>query len=108
MKTSIILLLVCVFCGAAVAQQDVQKKFQRQFIEVPDDSAVNLPAGTFHLDGSLWLDGKKNVVIRGAGEDKTFLDFGKQVSGAEGLKITNSSNISVEGLTVQNTKGDGI
>lgn len=108
MKTSIILLLVCVFCGAAIAQQDVQKKFQRQFIEVPDDSAVNLPAGTFHLNGSLWLDGKKNVVIRGAGEEKTFLDFGKQVSGAEGLKITNSSNIRVEGLTVQNTKGDGI
>ena len=108
MKTFIILLLVCVFCGAAFAQQDVQKKFQRQFIEVPDDSAVNLPAGTFRLDGSLWLDGKKNVVIRGAGEDKTFLDFGNQVSGAEGLKITNSSNIRVEGLTVQNTKGDGI
>jgi parallel beta-helix repeat protein len=54
------------------------------------------------------MDGKKNVVIRGAGEDKTFLDFSNQVSGAEGVKITNSSNITVEGLTVQNTKGDGI
>lgn len=91
-----------------LGQQEFQKKFQRDFIETPDDSVIHLPAGTFMLDGSLWLDGKRNVVIRGAGETKTILDFGGQISGAEGIKITDSRQITVEALTVQNTKGDGI
>lgn len=89
-------------------QQEFQKRFQRQFIEIPDDSVIQLPAGHFHLDGSLWLDGKHNVVIRGAGQEATILDFAGQISGAEGIKITNSQNITVEALTVQNTRGDGI
>lgn len=110
MKTSFTIILQIFLLGgpAALAQQEFQKKFQRQFIEITDGSVLDLPQGTFVLDGSLWLDGKKNVTIRGAGEDKTILDFRNQFSGAEGLKITGSSNIAIEGLTVQNTKGDGI
>src|SRR5690606_19034805 len=53
-------------------------------------------------------DGKKNVVIRGAGEDNTILDFSGQISGAEGIKITDSEQITVQDLTVRNTRGDGI
>lgn len=60
------------------------------------------------MASSLWLDDKTNVTIRGAGQDKTFLDFEGQRAGAEGIKITNSRNITVEDLTVQNTAGDGI
>jgi parallel beta-helix repeat protein len=67
-----------------------------------------LPDGTFHLEGSLWLDDKKNVIIRGAGQGRTILNFDRQISGAEGLKITNSSGIILEGFSVQNTRGDGI
>jgi parallel beta-helix repeat protein len=47
-------------------------------------------------------------VIKGAGEDKTILSFKGQISGAEGIKITNSSNITIQDLTVQDTKGDGV
>ena len=65
----------------AQGQQEFQKKFQRLFIETPNDSIIRLPEGKFFLQGSLWLDGKKNVVIRGAGENKTILDFSAQVSG---------------------------
>lgn len=90
------------------AQKEFQKKFQTQFIETPNDAVIELPAGVFHFDGSLWLDGKKNIVIRGAGLDKTILNFKNQISGAEGLKITNSWQITVEDLTVQDTKGDAI
>lgn len=109
MKLFLVIIHVSILCsGMAVAQQDVQKKFQREFIEIPDGSVLNLPAGNFRLNASLWLDDKKDVIIRGAGEGKTLLDFGDQISGAEGLKITNSANISVEDLTVQNTRGDAI
>jgi len=91
-----------------VAQKDVQKKFQNDFIEVEDGETVQLPAGTFTLDASLWMDDKKHVTIQGMGEDKTILNFKGQVSGAEGIKITNSKFITVKDLTVQNTKGDGV
>ncbi|HET9486662.1 MAG TPA: parallel beta-helix domain-containing protein [Chryseosolibacter sp.] len=100
------LLLSMAFCLAA--QEQFQKKFQRQFIDAENGSVILLPEGTFQLVGSLWLDGKKNIVIRGAGENKTILNFGSQVSGAEGLKITNSSAITISDLTVQDTKGDAI
>lgn len=90
------------------AQPEFQKKFQRQFIEVPDDGVIRLPEGTFKMEGSLWLDGKRNVVIEGAGQDKTILDFASQTTGAEGLKITDSGNITLRELTVRDTRGDGI
>jgi len=104
LTTGLVLGLTC----SASAQEEFQKRFQREFIEVENGAVIVLPEGTFQLQGSLWLDGKKNVVIRGAGEDKTILNFHGQISGAEGLKITQSSAITVEDLTVQNTKGDGI
>jgi parallel beta-helix repeat protein len=90
------------------AQREFQKKIQTLFIEAQNESTIELPAGRFQLDASLSLDDKKNVVIKGAGEDKTILNFKGQISGAEGIKITNSSGIRVQGLTVQDTKGDGI
>lgn len=91
-----------------MAQRDVQRDFQRKLIDASDESVIELPAGTWFFDGTLWLDGKSRVTIRGAGEDKTILDFGQQVSGGEGLKITDARNIVIENLTVQNTKGDAI
>lgn len=90
------------------AQKEVQKKFQRQFIEADNGSVIQLPEGTFYLDASLWLDDKRNLTITGAGQLKTILNFAGQISGAEGIKITNSSSITVRDLTVQDTRGDGI
>ncbi|HEX5170035.1 MAG TPA: parallel beta-helix domain-containing protein [Cyclobacteriaceae bacterium] len=90
------------------AQKEFQKKFQTLFIDVENGSIIELPEGTYQLDGSLWLDSKKNIVIKGAGMDKTILNFKSQLSGAEGIKVTNSSNITIQDVTVQDTKGDGL
>jgi len=92
----------------AFGQKDIQKKIQTQLIEAADGSTVQLPEGRFHFDASLSLDGKKNVTIQGAGLDKTILNFEGQISGAEGIKITNATNITVLDLTVQDAKGDGV
>lgn len=92
----------------AFSQQDIQRKFQTQFIETANNTVIELPAGHFTLTSSLWLDGKKGVTIRGKGMEQTILDFSGQSSGAEGIKVTNGANITIEGLTVQNTRGDGI
>lgn len=94
---------------ATVNAQDVeQKKLQRLFVTATDNSTIELPEGTFQLNMSLWLDGKKNVIIKGKGMDKTILNFANQVSGAEGIKVTNGKNITIQDVTVQDTKGDAV
>ena len=109
MKT-ILILAACILTPTVTVfgQKTSQKEFQTAFIEAENGAVIQLPEGQFELDGSLWLDGKKNVTIKGAGEDRTVLNFQGQISGAEGIKVTNSSNIIIRDLTVQDTKGDGI
>jgi len=108
MKPAILLLLFGLSINNLCAQKDIQKRIQTQLIEAEDGVTIEIPEGTFQFDASLSLDGKKNVTIRGAGLDKTVMSFKGQVSGAEGIKITNASNITLQDLTVQDTKGDGI
>jgi parallel beta-helix repeat protein len=47
------------------------------------------------------------VTIKGAGMDKSILTFKGQVAGAEGLLVT-ASDFTLEGLTIQDTKGDAV
>ena len=91
---------------AVFAQSDVEKKIQTQLILAEDGETINLPAGAFEISGTLSLDGKNNITIRGAGQDKTILSFKKQTQGAEGIKITNAQNIVLEQFTVEDSKGD--
>ena len=110
-KTALQWLFIATFfcCSFQLQAQDTeQKKLQRLFVTATDNSTVELPEGTFQLNVSLWLDGKKNVIIKGKGMDKTILNFTNQVSGAEGIKVTNGQNITLQDLTVQDTKGDAI
>lgn len=93
---------------AGFAQQATEKDFQTRFINAKDGDLIQLPEGHFQLSSSLWLDGRKKVTIQGKGIDKTFLDFNGQTNGAEGIKVTNCSQIIIQDLCVQNTKGDGI
>ena len=88
------------------AQSDVEKKLQTQFVLAEDGDVIELPAGTISLSNTLWLDAKKNVTIRGAGQDKTILSFKNQQQGAEGMKITNAGNIVLEQFTIEDAKGD--
>ncbi|HMP88484.1 MAG TPA: parallel beta-helix domain-containing protein, partial [Lacibacter sp.] len=73
-----------------------------------DHSTIELPEGRFILPASLWLEGKNHVIIKGKGMDKTILSFAGQVAGAEGIKIINCTRITLQDLTVQDTKGDAI
>ena len=108
MKNIFILLFFIGLSANVVAQKDVQKRIQTQFIMIEDGGTIELDAGTIHLNTNLWLDGKKNVTIKGKGMGKTILSFKKQLEGAEGIKITNAQNITLQDLTVQNAKGDAI
>ena len=86
----------------------IEAELQQQFISAKDSSLIQLPEGHFLFEQSLILDGKKGIVIKRAGIDKTVLSFKGQTQGAEGIKITNSQNITIEDLTVEDTAGDNI
>jgi parallel beta-helix repeat protein len=88
------------------AQADIEKKLQTQLILAENGSTINITEGVFQMSKSLSLEGKKNLIIRGKGMDKTIISFKNQTAGAEGIKITNCENISLENLTVQDSKGD--
>lgn len=98
----------CLLSLTAQAQPGVQKAIQKQLILTDNGQTIQLDAGTFTFTGSLSLEDKKNIVIRGQGMDKTILSFKGQTDGAEGLRVSNGQNIIVENLTIQDTKGDCI
>ncbi|MCS7036930.1 MAG: parallel beta-helix domain-containing protein [Saprospiraceae bacterium] len=94
------------WAALCLAQPDVEKQWQSRLILAEDGETVELPAGRFELTNTLWLDGKRSVTLRGAGAERTVLSFRGQKQGAEGLKITNASDIVVEGLTLEDSRGD--
>ncbi|GGG47155.1 parallel beta-helix domain-containing protein [Bizionia arctica] len=79
-----------------------------QFLLAKDSTVIELGEGHFTITQSLLLDGVNHVTIKGQGMDNTVLNFKGQTKGAEGIRITNSTAITVQDLTVENAKGDNI
>jgi parallel beta-helix repeat protein len=90
------------------AQQDVQKQLQTKLIMVEDGETIDLDEGTFIIGTTLSMEGKKHVTLKGKGMGKTILSFKGQSTGAEGLRISNGENITLEDFTIQDAKGDCI
>jgi parallel beta-helix repeat protein len=103
---SLALLFTVVLCTTILAQPGAEKKIQTEMILVEDGGIVNFDEGMIYIANTLSMDGKKNIVIRGKGIDKTILTFKDQTSGAEGIRISNCENIVLEDMTVQDAKGD--
>ena len=85
-----------------------EKEFQTKLILTKSGDVLEIPEGTQYLLGTLSLEGKENIIIRGKGVDVSILSFAQQEDGAEGLKIINCKNIQLEHFTIQDSKGDGI
>ena len=88
------------------AGADAQEKLQEAMILAEPGDEIVLAAGTYALTDGLSLD-VDNVTIRGAGADKTILDFAKQTGSGEGLLVT-SDYVVLRDFTVRDSKGDGI
>lgn len=87
---------------------NIEKNIQTQFILAEPGDTITIPEGVYQIKGTLSIEGKENLVIRGFGMNKSILSFSGQTDGAQGLSITNSKNIILENFTVQNSKGDAI
>ena len=87
---------------------DMEIPILEAFITAKDSSVIELPKGHYLFSQSLIIDGKKNVTIRGAGIEKTVLSFKGQRQGAEGVRISNCNNITIENLSIEDAAGDNL
>lgn len=92
--------------GDLPVDADFQKKLQSQLLDAKPGSVIELPAGRWHLDRGLSLR-VNGVTLKGAGLDKTILSFRGQVAGPEGL-LVQASDFTIEGLTLEDSQGDGL
>lgn len=79
---------------------------QEALILAQPGDVIELGEGRFTLTDGLSLDAD-GVTVRGAGMDKTILDFSGQEGSGEGLLVT-SDNVTLRDFAVENPKGDGI
>jgi parallel beta-helix repeat protein len=91
-----------------VEWKSIERSLQTQLITVADNDTIVLPEGNFMFTKGLTMDGKNGVVIRGQGMEKTILSFKNQTEGAQGLMITNGTNITLTDFTVEDAKGDNV
>ena len=96
------------FVFSTILFAEFESDLQLKLILAEPGDTIHLESGMFSILGTLSMEGKNNVVIKGSGINGTILDFATQVEGAQGLSITNCKNITLEDFSVQDAKGDAI
>jgi parallel beta-helix repeat protein len=91
---------------AVAAGADAQERLQTALIDAKPGDTVQIGAGRFALSDGLSLD-VDDVVVRGAGADKTILSFDGQKGEGEGLLVT-SDRVTLKDFAVENARGNGI
>ena len=91
---------------APAADASYAPKLQQQLLDAKPGDVIEIPAGRFAFDRSLTLRAS-GITIRGAGMDKSVLSFRGQKAGAEGL-LVNGDDFLIENLTIEDSKGDGL
>jgi parallel beta-helix repeat protein len=92
--------------SSADTQASFAQHLQKELTNAKPGDVITLPAGHYHLRRGLALN-TDNVTVRGAGMDKTVLNFKGMVSGPQGL-LVNASDFTIEDLAIEDTKGDGL
>ncbi|MBD2838441.1 right-handed parallel beta-helix repeat-containing protein [Pseudomonas sp. JM0905a] len=104
------LALLLTGCGeqaeSLVTHADFQKDLQTRLIKARPGTVIEIPAGTWQLDRGLSLK-VSGVTLKGAGMDKTILNFKGQKAGAEGL-LVDASDFTIEDLALEDSKGDAL
>lgn len=93
---------------ATMSAENLPSELQKRLIDAQAGDEILLPEGTFNFKRGLSLDDVPNITIKGAGKGKTILSFLGQIEGAQGLHVKNVTNLTLEGFTVADSKGDAI
>lgn len=92
----------------SIAADNFEKNLQSKLIDAVEGSVFILPEGKFDLKGGISLQDIPTITIKGKGKGMTILSFKGQISGAEGMLIKNVKDLTLEGFTVADSKGDAI
>ena len=80
---------------------------QELLIRAQPGDTIRIGKGLHTFERPLSLFDVENVTITGEGIDHTTLSFREQIEGAEGI-LVKADGITIENLTISDTKGDGI
>ena len=83
-----------------------QEEIQEALIDLEPGDVLTLEPGEYFFEDGISLD-VNDVIFEGSGIDNTILDFGDQVSGAQGLLVT-SDGVTLRDFAVLDAKGDAI
>lgn len=108
-------ILLCA-CNAKTTDQDGyihsatfapgdENKITEAFLSIKDSSSILLKQGVYTFD-NLSIAQVKHILIKGEGADKTILDFSAQTAGGEGIRVTDVTGFTIEGMTIRDSKGD--
>lgn len=93
--------------GADKPDGEFRKQVQRQLIQAKPGDVIELPAGRWSFARPLTMN-KSGITLRGAGPDATILSFASQLQGPEGLTMTGVSDVTIENLAIEDSKGDAL
>ncbi len=92
--------------SAPAADTGFAATLQERLLDAKPGDVIEIPAGRHSFDRGLSLRAN-GVTLRGAGMDKSVLSFKGQKAGAEGL-LVNGDDFSIENLTIEDSRGDGL
>ena len=85
---------------------DSQEEIQEALIDLEPGDVMTLKSGEYFFVDGISLD-VDDVIFEGSGINETILNFGSQVSGAQGLLVT-SNGVTIRDFAVLDAKGDAI
>lgn len=85
---------------------DSQEEIQEALIDLEPGDVLTLKSGEYFFEDGISLD-VDDVIFEGSGINETILNFGSQVSGAQGLLVT-SNGVTIRDFAVLDAKGDAI
>ena len=113
MHNVLIILLLAFFSYNLTAKQillgpnfNSQEEIQEALIDLEPGDVLTLEAGEYFFEDGISLD-VSDVIFEGSGIDDTILNFGNQISGAQGLLVT-SDGVTLRDFAILDAKGDAI
>ena len=113
MHNLLIILLLAFFSYNLTAKQillgpnfNSQEEIQEALIYLEPGDVLTLEAGEYFFEDGISLD-VSDVIFEGSGIDDTILNFGSQISGAQGLLVT-SDGVTLRDFAILDAKGDAI
>ena len=105
------LLSVCAFALEARQlllgpSENSSEKIQEALIEMQPGDVLTLEPGEYFFEDGISLD-IDDVIFEGSGINDTILNFGNQISGAQGLLVT-SDGVTLRDFAILNATGDAI